>query len=429
MNDTSQPTDSSERGWQFSLRTLFLAITVVGVVLAPANWFGGYYLLPAGLSLTLVGASIWAYAAGRPVVLLALAVAAAVAGFMFGLVPFTWHAVLILFLGVVSLIAKPGVRRFAVAILVVGIVPFGLVYGPDLTLARLVKDLRTRYPLRSISTRLISVRKLPIGESLPESEAAMSSVVRGNLEEMETYFASARNFRAMALETLHNSTYRAFVQSPGFGFERMRTKPILSDIEVAERQTVELPLAINGTFRPIGVEVLSDVHRLTRIDFLIPTRMGYVSTRGEAAGFEAHGFNGLKQFLLELDMSAGRMNGQSSQELAKLSSQWQVMRLELVSLLRHDEPRVYVSNRLPQMDQLTEVPHRALDDFERDALPQLRFEKDIVTDIADERIKMLGSIRAGNDCLQCHEGDRGLLLGAFSYELVPTASSATARHE
>ena len=35
------------------------------------------------------------------------------------------------------------------------------------------------------------------------------------------------------------------------------------------------------------------------------------------------------------------------------------------------------------------------------------------------RIRLLGSLRAGSDCLQCHDVQRGELLGCLSYELVP----------
>jgi hypothetical protein len=45
---------------------------------------------------------------------------------------------------------------------------------------------------------------------------------------------------------------------------------------------------------------------------------------------------------------------------------------------------------------------------------------DFVIDDNDDRIRMVGSLRAGKNCLECHSVRRGELLGAFSYELVPT---------
>ena len=49
-------------------------------------------------------------------------------------------------------------------------------------------------------------------------------------------------------------------------------------------------------------------------------------------------------------------------------------------------------------------------------------QDDVVVDQTPERIQMLGALRAGKTCLECHEGQRGKLLGAFSYELTPIAT-------
>jgi hypothetical protein len=414
---------------------LLVAMAVISVVLMPANWFGSYYLLPAALSLALVGASIWAYAAGSPELLLGLTIASAVLGFVFGLVPFAWHAVLVTIVCVLSLLGKPEPRRFAAAALVMGVVPFGLVYGPDVTLARDFSAMRRQYPLRSVAARLeyehkARSKKSPARESRP---AAYSSDVLAEVEKMEQREIVVNSFHLFALEKLHTATYREFVRAPGFGFGRMsafRIEPQLDQIGLPPRKVVELPLPVEGTVRPVGPELLSDVHRLAARDFLARERIGYVRSREEVAGFESHGFGALNGILQLVDGFAHSLGGGPQIDKGEgQPSHWQVARLELVSLLRHAGPRVYVSQKLPQMDQLAEVPHRALDDFERGALPQLRFEKDIVTEIASERIKMLGSIRAGNDCLQCHGGERGQLLGAFSYELTPTAASTTAPNE
>jgi hypothetical protein len=52
-------------------------------------------------------------------------------------------------------------------------------------------------------------------------------------------------------------------------------------------------------------------------------------------------------------------------------------------------------------------------------LGRSRFGTGGVCGLATDRIRMVGSVRAAKDCLDCHSVDRGHLLGAFTYELVP----------
>jgi hypothetical protein len=98
---------------------------------------------------------------------------------------------------------------------------------------------------------------------------------------------------------------------------------------------------------------------------------------------------------------------------------WTIDRLELVSLLHFDEPRVYLLDHLPRMDQLSSetVPTRPLDEFESTALVQLRTDEDLVVTHVGPAYRMLGSLRAAKQCQQCHTAERGDLLGAFSYAL------------
>ncbi len=98
--------------------------------------------------------------------------------------------------------------------------------------------------------------------------------------------------------------------------------------------------------------------------------------------------------------------------------QWAVRRMELVSLLKHDRPQVYVSSELPRMDKMDDTPVRDLGEFETGALAKLKAGEDVVTRASLNRIEMLGALRASKSCLQCHNVERGQLLGAFSYSLV-----------
>ena len=48
----------------------------------------------------------------------------------------------------------------------------------------------------------------------------------------------------------------------------------------------------------------------------------------------------------------------------------------------------------------------------------VRIVRLVVVEATTNRIRMLGSLRASKQCLECHRGHYGALLGAFSYELL-----------
>lgn len=70
------------------------------------------------------------------------------------------------------------------------------------------------------------------------------------------------------------------------------------------------------------------------------------------------------------------------------------------------------------MEALKGAKVRPLSEFEADALAKLRKGEDLVTDAAEREVRMVGSLRATKQCLQCHDVKRGDLLGCFSYDLV-----------
>jgi hypothetical protein len=89
----------------------------------------------------------------------------------------------------------------------------------------------------------------------------------------------------------------------------------------------------------------------------------------------------------------------------------------LIGLQLHETPVAYVSSELPRMDELRKAPVRPLDRFESAALGHLVGGEDLVVGRSPTGMRMVGSIRSTEGCLRCHEGQRGELLGAFSYTL------------
>ena len=91
--------------------------------------------------------------------------------------------------------------------------------------------------------------------------------------------------------------------------------------------------------------------------------------------------------------------------------------VELVGLLKYDEPVVYISDKLPNMKELADVPKRALNLFESTGLKDLQQGEYLYVRDSTEGLRMLGAVRSVEQCIQCHGGERGDLLGAFSYSL------------
>ena len=93
--------------------------------------------------------------------------------------------------------------------------------------------------------------------------------------------------------------------------------------------------------------------------------------------------------------------------------------MELVSLLKHDPPVAYKDRGpvsmggFPQKERRT----RTLNEMEVASLEALTEGKDRVFswNASEERLQLLGAIRAKDQCLKCHEVKRGDLLGAFTY--------------
>lgn len=225
------------------------------------------------------------------------------------------------------------------------------------------------------------------------------------------------------LSKIHGSYVNRFASTPGFGVGRMPTSsPLpLPDFDI---RTITLnegkdqpawPQSVQGEYRswrsssqspwiyyPLKQErqiAGFDYHFAASKDFLNPETFGYVNQQREVAGFIEHAFHN------------------APPSLQHDSRVWSLTGLKLVSLLQFDEPQVYQSENLPRMDEISSmtVPTRDLDSFEAGALKQLLDGDETVLVTEGNQMRMLGALRARNQCMECHNVDHGELLGAFTY--------------
>ncbi|MGL6097248.1 MAG: hypothetical protein ACRC7O_15800 [Fimbriiglobus sp.] len=139
---------------------------------------------------------------------------------------------------------------------------------------------------------------------------------------------------------------------------------------------------------------LGKTHDDLALDFVNPRGFG-LRRDGKVAGFASHGVS----------------------KRPADPTPWKVQTVDLVGLLLRPEPVVYVSDHLPRMDELkgATAPTRPLDRFEADGLAALRTGDDLYAREAAGRVRMIGAVRAAKQCVECHGGSRGDLLGAFAY--------------
>ncbi len=287
---------------------------------------------------------------------------------------------------------------------------------------------RVKYPVQSLASRLEYEQ-----ETLGDPTAAFTTAVREQRSVSPTVRARweksnpEHNWyseRSHELRMLHNRNVDVFAVVSGFGVGRMPMFPPRLDLQLLEYGENALPRLIAAPALPDDLTLLEDTphrndarlrkteshqeslllmhdHGIAR--FLNPASLGYIAGNQRAAGFVSHRFGKAQLALTAGDSHRG----------------WRITRLELVSLLKHKEPRVYVSAELPRMDKLKQVPTRELSEFEQQALTKLWYDEDVVVAEQPDQILMLGALRAQETCLKCHSVKAAQLLGAFSYELRP----------
>jgi hypothetical protein len=245
-------------------------------------------------------------------------------------------------------------------------------------------------------------------EALPAAAARQVEILEQGIEQgaRSSWFS-----RESFLQQLHEDTVQTFVEAPGFGYNRMprvsewqltaglRKEPPLP--QPAERSTSlwsAAALLESGT--PVKqVEAEPDLlalHRAGTLDFVNPAGFGYVKDRRHVAGFQEHQFS----------------------KAPEAAQAWVLTGVDLIGLALHDEPFAYVSANLPRMDELRKAPTRPLDAFEEAGLAALRGGEELFVSDTPGGRRMLGALRSAKQCTRCHGGERGDLLGAFSYTLV-----------
>lgn len=294
-------------------------------------------------------------------------------------------------------------------------------------------ELRGKYPLQSLAPRLKYETV-----AAPTAKPALSPAAAARLTEREEQAQVMRKspwmgVRSRSLEQLHSEEVAKFVAREGFGLSRMpspgpsylplQPPPQLAlpsaEVEPPAYDSVanfeqhspsNIPAAVAEVRMPSPVK-LNQFHLASEGTFLSPERLGYVQDRDHVAGFGSHAF-----------MSLPRLEDQAGWH-AEPTEQWAIRRLELISILKHETPRVYVADELPNMEKLAHAPTRELGDFERRALAKLFDGEDVVTRASTNRIEMLGALRAHKQCMECHDVERGQVLGAFSYTLLRDPAS------
>jgi hypothetical protein len=259
--------------------------------------------------------------------------------------------------------------------------------------------------------------RLPKGKPIRPTKA-LNAESRLRWQGLDEQLARAQDSRAELLKAYHEKTRQFFVKSPGQGSERwwLIRDSKTGKVEWSGDEHILLDDRLSSLDQ-LGEPAMfpeSLNEPLTRVDpiaefyadhdgilerFLHPRGFGYFKDREHVAGFNSHGFRSFDDYFTFQD------------------PKWQVQHVLLVGILQHEQPVVYLTDKLPSMEQVRQGKTRPLDTFEEAAFPSLCEGEDLYIVSKDKTLRMLGAIRATKTCLQCHDAQVGDLLGAFSYTL------------
>ncbi|QDT70224.1 hypothetical protein MalM25_31700 [Planctomycetes bacterium MalM25] len=395
--------DSPDRAprWRFTLLDLLLATGVLAGVAGPVSWLGANYTVCAVVSLLLLAAAGVVIAKRRG----AIAFVPCLLVFFLS-VPFFSSALFLQSIGtfLICVGSTPWKERPRGRLLACAAVMF-LAYIPTFRYAvesdQRVEAMRRAHPIVSIRDRL---------PEPPQAILNPVSLTQGQEEALTSLDEDRSPWRGYSsqLERIHSDSYKRFARSPGFGFARMgpvTERRLDYSLEDLVSEPIRLPLRLASRADSSTAE---EIHRTTQEEFLDQERLGYLDKAPErVAGFLGHGLG-------DVPYDEWKRNSDSG-------GRWTLRRLELIGLLKHDDPTVYVLDELPNMEALDGVPTRGPNSFESAALERLRGQEDLVIEEGAEggkrHVGMVGALRAGKSCAACHEVPYGTLLGAFSYDL------------
>lgn len=290
-----------------------------------------------------------------------------------------------------------------------------------------VPELRKKLAYESLAERLEyetkhKERRVPTPAEAKETWKRLEPV-ESAAENRKSYPWIMSETRAKSLRILHTDEVDKFISRFGNGLLRLDVSsprpalwelpavaPIafqkLPSIEEDNSAGVVLPPQDAATYAALRwpqVSSLTTFHDDSFINFVNPIGFGHIKDREHVSGFRSHNFRSMPKMAADPN--------------AAVKETWAVRRLELVSLLKHEKPVVYVTENLPRMEDTSRAKTRPLNEFEESALKSLARGEDVIAEATTNSIRMMGSIRANNSCLKCHDVERGDLLGTFSYEL------------
>lgn len=312
--------------------------------------------------------------------------------------PVFFHALLLIPIWLVWVRGHLSVRGLILCSSVAAIAPYGFFVSFAVGKHKKKEELRTQYAFESMENRVPVPQKTKRDPAIPLDESFFKQI--------EQQVADNTNgFRTAMLDRLHSETVRDFINSPGFGAGR-RIDPSASTLAINLNRTDEvlpqpgpLPSSTLSTTdltepQDIWMDDFRTLHTASMLDFVYPRGFGFVVNRNKVAGFLSHGFSEPPQV-----------------------KNWSLQSVVLIGLLMHAEPIAYVSNELPRMDRLAKAPTRSLNSFEELGLDEIRNGRDLFIRQGPHALHLLGAIRSVEQCVKCHGGERGDLLGAFSYSL------------
>jgi hypothetical protein len=294
-------------------------------------------------------------------------------------------------------------KTFVIAAISASVLAYAIAFLDGYYELNSYQERRERYAQEFLVERLPPVEKSTLGKH-------PKAIVEDRLQELEKEIGSTSFdgvMRERALMNLHNRRMESFVKSSGFGVGRLRifAVPTEENVRPPEMAAPLLQPAITDEMHSSDSTIthepadtadrgLTKLHFGGVIDFVNPRGFGYLTPENQLFGFQPHHFRKVPK-----------------------TDAWQVRTLELVSLLLHDEPKVYVTKYLPSMEAVRNIPTRSLDHFETTGLAKLQAGEDLFARETAAGMRMLGAVRSVEQCLKCHGGERGDLLGAFSYKL------------